>query len=117
MFDPTISRQRRNVLVEKIRSGLLLLPGLGPSPVNFAANPYPFRQDSSFLYYTGVAVPDYILTIDLDTARETLYGPDRDPHETIWSGPSPSMNNPCAMHPVVRMAWCRFGPRTLRPYR
>jgi Xaa-Pro aminopeptidase len=90
MFDPTIYRQRRNVLVEKIRSGLLLLPGLGPSPVNFAANPYPFRQDSSFLYYTGVAVPDYILTIDLDTARETLYGPDRDPHETIWSGPSPS---------------------------
>ena len=91
MFDPAIYRQRREDLIKTVRDGLILLPGLSPSPVNFAANPYPFRQDSSFLYYTGLNEPDDTLLIDVDTARETLYGTEPSLNDVIWSGPIPSL--------------------------
>lgn len=86
MFAPFIYRQRREALVAKLNDGLLLLPGLAPSPVNFVANPYPFRQDSSFLYYCGLNQPDLALMIDIDHPRETLCGPQPVPDDRIWSG-------------------------------
>ena len=89
MFDPIVYQRRREVLREKVRNGIVLFPGLCPSPINFAANPYPFRQDSSFLYYAGLNEPEVTLMIDIDAARETLYGPDQDLDDIIWSGPSP----------------------------
>lgn len=92
MFDKTVYSQRRAVLTERFRSGLLLLPGLAPSPVNFAANPYPFRQDSSFLYYCGLNQPDCALLIDIDSGRETLSGPEDSLDDLIWTGPRPSLN-------------------------
>ena len=91
MFDPLIYRQRREELVANLNDGLLLLPGLAQSPVNFSANPYPFRQDSSFLYYCGLNQPDMALIIDIDHSRETLCGPEPMPSDTIWSGPQPSL--------------------------
>ena len=89
MFDPIVYRRRREVLRETVRDGIVLLPGLDPSPINFAANPYPFRQDSSLLYYTGLNGPGSTLLIDIDAARETLYGVDSSLDDVIWSGPSP----------------------------
>lgn len=91
MFDKTVYSQRRAVLTEKFRTGLLLFPGLALSPINFAANPYPFRQDSSFLYYSGINQPDCALTIDIDNGRETLYGPEAALDDFIWTGPQPSL--------------------------
>lgn len=92
MFDKTVYSQRRALLSERLRSGVVLLPGLAPSPVNFAANPYLFRQDSSFLYYCGLNQPDCALVIDIDNGRETLYGPEASPDDVIWTGPRPSLN-------------------------
>ena len=89
MFDPIVYRRRREVLRETVRVGIVLLPGLDPSPINFAANPYPFRQDSSLLYYTGLNEPGNTLLIDIDADRETLYGVDSSLDDVIWSGPSP----------------------------
>jgi len=96
MFAPLIYRQRREALTGNMRDGLLLLPGLCPSPVNFAANPYPFRQDSSFLYYTGLNEPGLTLLIDVDTARETLYRPEPGLDDAIWSGSMPSLQERAA---------------------
>lgn len=87
MFASNVYRERRAALYRQMGGGLLLLPGLSPSPVNFAANPYPFRQDSSFLYYVGVDRPDCTLVVDLDRGRETLCGPEDSLEDAIWSGP------------------------------
>ena len=91
MFDKTVYSQRRAILAERLGTGLVLLPGLGPSPVNFAANVYPFRQDSSFLYYCGLNEPDCALVIDIDNAREILYGPEASLDDIIWTGSRPSL--------------------------
>lgn len=91
MFDKTVYSQRRAVLAERLGTGVILLPGLIPSPVNFAANVYPFRQDSSFLYYCGLNEPDCALVIDIDNGRETLYGLEASLDDIVWTGPLPSL--------------------------
>ena len=75
MFDPSVYCHRRDMLKQQLRSGLVLFPGHSPSPINFEANPYPFRQDSSFLYYGGPNQPNCTLLIDIDDDQETLHGP------------------------------------------
>lgn len=91
MFDSTVYSRRRAVLTARFRTGLLLFTGLAPSPINFAANPYSFRQDSSFLYYSGLHQPDCVLVIDIDNGRETLYGPEASLNDVIWTGSRPSL--------------------------
>lgn len=73
--------------------GIVLLLGNEESPMNYAANPYPFRQDSSFLYYTGIDHPGLALTIDLSTGATTLYGDDPTLDTVVWTGPKPSMHD------------------------
>ncbi len=96
MFDQTVYCRRRAVLKDRLRNGLVLLPGNSQSPVNFADNPYPFRQDSSFLYYCGLNQPDCFLVIDIDNDRETLYGTEPSLNDIIWTGPVPSLGERAA---------------------
>lgn len=91
MFDQTVYRQRRAALASQLASGLVLLVGHSASPINFAANPYPFRQDSSFLYYSGLNQTDCAILIDMDNDRETLYGREATLDDVIWTGPLPSL--------------------------
>ena len=51
MFSRTTYEQRRSVLQGRFDGGLLVFPGNNESPMNYADNCYPFRQDSTFLYY------------------------------------------------------------------
>lgn len=96
MFDQTVYSRRRAVLKDRLRTGLVLLPGNALSPVNFADNPYPFRQDSSFLYYCGLNQPDCFLVIDIDNDRETLFGTEPSLTDIIWTGPVPSLGERAA---------------------
>lgn len=73
-------------------SGLLLLPGNSESPMNFTENPYPFRQDSSFLYFFGLNQPDLVGLIDLDDDKDVLFGNDLTIDHIVWMG----------FHPTVR---------------
>jgi Xaa-Pro aminopeptidase len=57
MFSREIYIQRRDELINKVKSGIILMPGNDEVPMNYAANPYYFRQDSTFLYYFGVDLP------------------------------------------------------------
>lgn len=91
MFDANVYRERRQVLRRQMGSGLLLFPGNNESPMNYPANPYPFRQDSSFLYYFGVDKPGFVGLIDVDEDRDYLYGNDFDIDDIIWMGPQPSV--------------------------
>jgi len=88
MFDPSTYRTRRRTLIEQEApdTGLALLLGNQQSPRNYAANPHPFRQDSSFLYYFGLERPDLYGLIDLDSGTSTLYGEERTFEDTIWMG-------------------------------
>ena len=66
MFASDIYVCRRKKLKEKIKSGLALFIGNEESPRNFPANPYKFRQDSSFLYFFGLDCPGLAGVVDVD---------------------------------------------------
>jgi Xaa-Pro aminopeptidase len=47
---------------------------------------YPFRQDSSFWYFTGIEEPDIWLTIDTETNTSVLYLPQKNEYQNEWDG-------------------------------
>lgn len=64
-----------------------MLFGNNESPANFPANGfYPFRQDSSFLYYFGQQRDGLVGVIDVDNNEETLIGDDIDIEDIVWYG-------------------------------
>ena len=46
----------------------------------------PFRQDRSFFYVTGCALPDARVAYDVENDRSTLFIPPVVEEEVIWSG-------------------------------
>ena len=87
MFKKEIYIQRREALIKKVNSGVILMLGNDEIPMNFTANPYYFRQDSTFLYYFGLDLPGMSALIDVDTNECTLFGDDPDWDDIIWMGP------------------------------
>jgi len=83
--------QRRLRLKEAMGSGLILFLGHDESPMNYADNPYPFRQDSSFLYYFGLDSPGLAGLIDIDGDSASLFGDDATLGEIVWTGPQPTL--------------------------
>jgi len=102
MFEPETYSERRAWLRERVGDGIVLLPGNRASPMNFAANLYPFRQDASFLYFFGLDRPDLAGTVDLDDGGATLYGDDAALEETVWTGPASSVADEAARAGVAR---------------
>lgn len=86
MFSKEIYINRRAILKKNIEKGLVLFPGNGESGMNCKDNWYPFRQDSTFLYYTGINIPDVYVVMDLDEDQEILFGNDPTPEEIVWIG-------------------------------
>ncbi len=86
MFDKHTYSSRRASLREKLESGLLLFLGNGESSMNYKDNWYPFRQDSTFLYFTGLDKPDLALLIDVDNEKEILFGNDLTVDDLVWHG-------------------------------
>ncbi len=76
MFDRNVYRARRDGLRRLLSRGVALFLGNEESPMNYADNTYPFRQDSSFLYYFGLDTAGLAAVLDLDEGTETLYGPE-----------------------------------------
>lgn len=95
MFSPATYKARRRALLEHeaLVSGLVLFLGNELAPMNYEANPYPFRQDSTFLYYFGLDVPALYGLLDQDEGSATLYGRDPDLEDIVWTGDQPSMND------------------------
>ena len=78
MFSRDTYVQRRARLAEQLDGGLLVFLGNSDSPMNYRDNIYHFRQDSAFLYYFGLDIPDLAAIVDLDAGRTTLFGNDPD---------------------------------------
>ncbi len=91
MFSKEVYQQRRNALKTAIGGGIILLPGNEESGMNFRDNTYPFRQDSCFLYFTGIDRPDLCFVIDIDNDQEILFGDEATVDDTIWTGPQKSL--------------------------
>jgi Xaa-Pro aminopeptidase len=94
MFSASTYTDRRQHLIasDEPASGLVLLLGNEQSAMNYQANPYPFRQDSSFLYYFGLDEPGLTGLIDLDDGETCLYGDDPSLDDVIWMGERPSLS-------------------------
>ncbi|MFB2118832.1 aminopeptidase P family protein [Parapedobacter sp. 2B3] len=86
MFSTQTYRSRRDTLQSNVPSGLILLMGNSEAPINFKDNTYPFRQDSTFLYYFGIAAPGLAALIDIDEDRTTIFGDEMTLDDIIWMG-------------------------------
>lgn len=91
MFQAEVYSQRRKILCEKIRSGIILFWGNDESPMNYPDNTYHFRQHSSFLYYFGIDFPSIAAILDVDNQRELIFGDDFTIDDLVWRGPQPTI--------------------------
>lgn len=91
MFDESVYRARRAALKEQVGKGMILLLGNEESSMNYKDNLYPFRQDSSFLYYFGLDKPGLTGLIDIDNDKEAVYGKELTMDEIVWTGPQPTL--------------------------
>jgi Xaa-Pro aminopeptidase len=91
MFDASTYIKRRKLLRQQVKSGLILFLGNEESPMNYPANTYPFRQDSSFLYFFGLDTPCLAGVIDVDAGRDMAFGDDVSLEDVIWMGYIPSL--------------------------
>ena len=101
MFNAETYKKRRQILGEKVGSGLILMLGNDESPMNYADNTYPFRQDSSFLYYFGIDFPGLAGVIDVDNQKEIIFGDDYTIDDIVWMGPQPTIADRAALAGVV----------------
>ena len=87
MFAKEVYAGRRAQLRKHVESGVIILFGNNESPCNYPNNGYyPFRQDSSFLYYFGQRRDGLVGVIDVDNGTETLIGDDIDIEDIVWYG-------------------------------
>jgi Xaa-Pro aminopeptidase len=94
MFDKNTYVSRRVKLRELVKDGIIILFGNNESPCNYPSNGYyPFRQDSSFLYYFGLNRDGLVGVIDIDNGTETLVGNDIDIEDIVWYGSVDSVHD------------------------
>ncbi len=87
---PETYRQRRNGIRKEIGEGVILWIGHILQPRNFASNAYPFRQNSHFLYYTGLSEPDMALLSFPEPDHDILFAKPESMDDIIWGGPKRS---------------------------
>jgi Xaa-Pro aminopeptidase len=95
MFPTNVYIERRRLLKEEVKSGLILFLGNEESPINFRDNQYPFRQDSSFLYFFGLSYPSLAAIINVDQDKEIVFGNDLTVDDIIWTGPKLALSERC----------------------
>ena len=93
MFSDKIYHQRRQRLKELLPGGIALFLGNEESAMNYPANPYPFRQDSSFLYFFGLDSPSLVGVVDVDEGQDVLFGHEVTMEDIIWMGDLPSLSD------------------------
>jgi len=81
-------KERRRKLTQAVSSPILLASG-GLASRNYAANQYPFRASSHFLYFVGWSEPDVAAL--LEGERCTLYYNPPSVEDQVWNGPAPDL--------------------------
>lgn len=93
MFQASTYIERRKLLRKSVGSGILLFLANEESPMNYPANTFHYRQDSSFLYFFGLASPGLAAIVDADEGKDTLYGDDIGIEDIIWEGELPKIKD------------------------
>jgi Xaa-Pro aminopeptidase len=104
MFDAKTYIDRRSRLKKQIKSGVILFLGNSGSPMNYPDNQYPFRQDSSFLYFFGLDFADLAAVIDIDENKEIVFGDDLTVDQIVWTGTQPTLKEKCEKTAVAETA-------------
>ena len=105
MFSKETYISRRQTLKELVGNGIIILFGNNESPCNYPANAYyPFRQDSTFLYYFGQQRDGLVGVIDIDNDKELLIGDDIDIDDIVWYGSVDSVSDMAAQVGVANTA-------------
>lgn len=83
-FIPTQQFMRRRAQLKRVIKEPILLMGNTPHARNFPANHLPFRQDSTFWYFSNCTIPGAaMLLID---GEDILFLPPQDPNDALWHG-------------------------------
>lgn len=86
MFSKDTYTTRRKTLKSNFQSGIFLFLGNIENPRNYELNQYPFRQDSTFLYYFGIQEPRIAALIDIDEDRTIIFGDEFTVDDIVWMG-------------------------------
>ena len=97
MFDAKTYVQRRRRLAMDLGSGIVLFLGNDDCPMNYEANPFHFRQDSTFLYFFGLDSPGLAALIDVEEGRDIIFGDDIGIEDIIWMGFLPTLKERAAV--------------------
>ena len=95
MFTKETYIERRKVLKENVKNGVILICGNDLSPMNCEDNAYPFMQDSTFLYYFGLNRENLFGVIDIDNDKEYIFGNEITIDDIIWMGPKITLQKQC----------------------
>ena len=93
MFSKQTYINRRNQLRSQFESGVLLFMGNDESGMNYEDNTYPFRQDSTFLYYFGINKPGLFAVMDIVEGNDYIFGDDFTIDSIVWMGPQPTVSD------------------------
>jgi Xaa-Pro aminopeptidase len=113
MFNDLVYIQRRNQLRKDVGSGIILLPGNDESPMNYADNPYHFRQDSCFLYFFGLNRPGLYAIIDTEQENDTVFGEDYTVEDFVWRGKQPTIDQEASLAGVKKTGSIQVLAKTL----
>lgn len=84
------TRAHRRALMRLLPDAPILLAAAAPARRNGDTD-YRYRQDSSFLWLTGVEAPGYALLLDPRRGEEWLFCPRLTQRHAVWSGHVPSL--------------------------
>lgn len=93
LFASQIYHERRTKLSADFSNGVALFLSNHESPANYPANTYHYRQDSNFLYFFGLSIPNIVGVVDFEQNKSLLFGDDFTIDDIIWMGDQPKLAN------------------------
>ncbi|MCL1851388.1 MAG: aminopeptidase P family protein [Bacteroidetes bacterium] len=93
LFASNIYQERRNKLSAAFSTGIALFLSNNESPANYPSNTYHYRQDSNFLYFFGLSLPNIVGVIDFEQKKSLLFGNDFEIDDIIWMGDQPKLSD------------------------
>ncbi|MDR1814225.1 MAG: aminopeptidase P family protein [Tannerella sp.] len=102
MFKKETYIKRRLQLQKTVGKGVLLFLGNEECGMNYEDNAYDFRQDSTFLYYFGIASAGLAAVINIDDDETIIFGDDISIDHIVWMGILPSVSELSALAGVTK---------------
>jgi len=85
-FDAEVFKGRRNRIRAATGKGVALWLGNCLQPRNYVDNHYPFRQNSNFLYLTGLSEPDLAVISYPERDYDVLFSRPATIDDAVWGG-------------------------------